>query len=221
MFMKIASLPRIIQLIFFASIMVITLGACNTQIHWVKAHSADPRFLKKEDFANTSIIYEDQSPIGKTDKSVNMPASPKFESIPEIRKIDHGFTSNQKNAIDIRATEIAKTLSIARKEAIKSKDLAVREGAIQQTLHEELSKNASYSKLSTHIKNKLENKLTHKISSRLNEGLDGINSYLLVGLICLLISVLFFLLPALSILGVLFGVLSAVFLILGLVQLLG
>ncbi len=144
---------------------------------------------------------------------------------PEFKK-DHGFTSLPNNLREEKARAIFKTLSPERLAALKSKDLAIRTQALKQTIHEQMLKNPSsaflYSKLSTRKQEKLENKLSAKMASPYRErGLEDLNSYFLIGLLLLIPTILFALIPGLGALGVLFGVISVIFIILGLVQMVG
>jgi len=201
-------------------------SACSSEYHWVKAHSGDPIYKGLAD-QNSKTVQS--APLTSLSSIQDKPKADLSQSRTPIQDLsnlpvrDHGLAGINKNAALDKAREIEKTLTAERKAALKSTDLKVRTQAFKETLHEQLAKNSAFTKLSTRQQEKLENKLSEKMAAksyRSGNGLDNFNSLLLVGLILLVLSILFLVIPGISIIGVLFGVVAAVLIILGLVQML-
>jgi len=189
------------------------LSSCQSQYHWVKVKSLDPMLLNKED-ASTKIMADSLSS--------NLAALNLVDSNKQNSQKDHGKVSISDARISLKAREIVKSLSPERKEALHSTNKETRLQAIQETLHEQLIQNKAFTKLSASRQAKIEKALSKKMANGdLRSGVAGINNLLLLGLILLVVSIIFFALPGVGFIGVLFDVVAAVLIILGLVEMLG
>jgi len=201
-----------IQIPFLSSIKILFLilgfciiESCSSQYHWVKVKSKDPQKIHKEDSLSLAVL----NPMKIQD------------SIPVLEN-QHGKVSIQYCNSVQKAFDISKDLGRERRMALQSKFPEIRNQAIRQTLHEQFEKNPAYSQLSYSQQNKIESKITKSITHKAH-GLDlsGINNLVIVGVLLLLGSILFFIFPSIAFIGVLIDVVAAVLIILGLVQMLG
>ncbi len=176
----------------YSSLLIVTvllvLISCSSQYHWVKVKSADPNLIKKEDvryvqIPNNTLNNGNQAIAPESGTSVKNSEEP-ILTLKSLRGIDHGSNSVARTAVVNKAREIEKTLSAERKEALASKDIAIRTQAIKETLHEQFSKVGGFNKLSGRIQDKLENALSKKLVKRdLKDGPKRSSTPLFLGII--------------------------------------
>lgn len=194
--------------------LLVIMNACTSQYHWVKLKSANPNLVKKEDMVSqtpsaTEIATIAPSPTVKTEE--------KFEKL--VPAVPHGLASINPDALNQKAREISKGLSPERISALNSSDLKIRTQAVKETLHEQLLKNANYSKLSSEKQAKIESKISAKISKAgVSKGdqIWGINKLIVYGLALWVIGILFLFIfwP----LGLLIELAGSIIFIIGLIQ---
>ena len=223
---KINSIFRVSStLLLSLAISAALLSSCASQYHWVKAKSADPKFITKSDsYAQVA------TPKAVVDKSVNETEKPSSSLATAPDNLNTGMATASTSGDDLvakatlKAEEIKSALSIERKAALSSSDMVVRENAVRETVHEQLAANAAFNKLSDAKKQKIEDKLTSrtvKMSSAMaarGGSYGGFNKLLLIGLILIVLGVIFFLIS--GVLGTIFTAIGLVLAILGLVQML-
>jgi len=223
---KINSIFRVSStLLLSLAISAALLSSCASQYHWVKAKSADPKFITKSDsYAQVA------TPKVAVDKSVNETEKPSSSLATAPDNLNTGMATASTFGDDLvakatlKAEEIKSALSIERKAALSSSDMVVRENAVRETVHEQLAANAAFNKLSDAKKQKIEDKLTSrtvKMSSAMaarGGSYGGFNKLLLIGLILIVLGVIFFLIS--GVLGTIFTAIGLVLAILGLVQML-
>jgi hypothetical protein len=218
---------------FFSFFLFLALAGvgCTSQYHWVKATRADPQKINKQDPipANLPMDLVSLGTPADLEDSKSHSSWPIHEILPE-KSPDHGMVSIHPKVLEAKVLEIRKNLGAERIKEMKSENAEIRNQALELTLKEQLNRSPFYSKLSSERKDRLEKRLSQTLSkSRLKTlaksnsgfGLEGINNLLLAGLILLVFSILFFVIPGIGFLGVLFDVVAAVLIILGLVQMLG
>ena len=221
---KINSIFRVSStLLLSLAISAALLSSCASQYHWVKAKSADPKFITKSDsYAQVA------TPKVAVDKSVNETEKPSSSLATAPDNLNTGMATASTSGDDLvakatlKVEEIKSALSIERKAALSSSDMVVRENAVRETVHEQLAANAAFNKLSDAKKQKIEDKLTSrtvKMSSAMaarGGSYGGFNKLLLIGLILIVLGVIFFLIS--GVLGTIFTAIGLVLAILGLVQ---
>lgn len=199
------------------------LSSCASQYHWVKVKSADPHFATKTDnYAKATVAPEVVSDTQTEKPSASLATAPETVNTGMATASAGGDDLVAK--AELKSEEIRSALSVQRKADLSSSDASVRKQAIRETVHEQLSTNAAFNKLSDLKKQKIEEKLTNrtvKMSSAMaarGGSYGGFNKLLLIGLILIVLGVIFFLIS--GVLGTIFTAIGLVLAILGLVQML-
>lgn len=208
---------RIISFFVFTSLF---LSSCTSLYHWVLIETGNSRKIPKEDSINSNLtLNSNLAYLGNPSFSLLVQDTLHNESSLPFLDQDHGWLSHKNTTLLHKALEIRNSLPLARMQDLKSNDKSVRAKAITETMHEELSRNHRYLSLSPLQQEKIEKGISKNLA-----GLDnfaGLNHLILGGLALLVVSILFFILPGIGFIGILFDVVAVVLLILGLAELLG
>lgn len=207
------------------------LTSCSSQYHWVKVKSADPHFQVKSDHDATqatntpNLAAHTEQPQNdsavKPSSSLATPADQPYNT--GMATASAGDNDLEARA-ELKAEEIKSSLSEQRRNALASENKDVRKEAIRQTIHDQLAKNQTFSKMSDEKKAVVENKLVNKTVKMSNAmaarggNIAGFNRLLLVGLILIAVGLIFLLIS--GVVGTVFTAIGLVLTILGLIQML-
>jgi hypothetical protein len=191
------------------------LNSCTSEYHWVKAKSADPNIFQKETVQYKAPVSNETANAALNEANLKSDVN----SALKTPVLAHGQASVNRQILDQKAMEISKSLSPERIAALNSTNTQIRTQAVKETLHEQLLKNASFSKLSLKKQEKIESKMATKISKAGAAGGDqiwGINKLIVYGLALFVIGVIFLFIfwP----IGLLIELVGGIIFIIGLIQ---